>query len=119
MSMQPRHVSHYLVNVLAEIIVKHGSEGGIGIAKSKRDIATEASGARMSAILDEVEGCITCGEKIAHERRHAPSGDYQIHRNNSNQQVQLRPCPVCRGYELERRWCGRCDGRGVLEVRHE
>jgi len=28
----------------------------------------------------------------------------------------VRPCPLCRGYNLERRWCGRCSGRGVVEV---
>jgi len=29
---------------------------------------------------------------------------------------QVRPCPKCRGYDLERRWCGVCDSRGVVEV---
>ncbi len=28
----------------------------------------------------------------------------------------LRPCPKCRGYDLERRWCGLCDGRGVIDT---
>jgi hypothetical protein len=44
------------------------------------------------------------------------AGAAQICRSNCNQQAQLRPCPACRGYELERHWCGRCDGRGVVEV---
>ncbi|PAP68369.1 hypothetical protein CJ023_29735 [Pseudomonas aeruginosa] len=29
---------------------------------------------------------------------------------------QFRPCPACRGYDLERRWCHVCDGRGVVDV---
>lgn len=24
-------------------------------------------------------------------------------------------CPACRGYSLERRWCGRCGGDGVIK----
>ena len=27
-----------------------------------------------------------------------------------------RPCPKCRGYDLERRWCGLCDGHGVIDT---
>ncbi|RWY01814.1 hypothetical protein EQH75_19205 [Pseudomonas aeruginosa] len=29
---------------------------------------------------------------------------------------EFRPCPACRGYDLERRWCHVCDGRGVVDV---
>lgn len=30
---------------------------------------------------------------------------------------ELRPCPYCRGYDLERRWCHVCNGRGVVDVK--
>lgn len=30
---------------------------------------------------------------------------------------ELKPCPYCRGYDLERRWCHVCNGRGVVDVR--
>lgn len=30
--------------------------------------------------------------------------------------AQVRPCPACRGYDLERLWCSRCEGRGVVEA---
>lgn len=29
---------------------------------------------------------------------------------------KFRTCPACRGYDLERRWCRFCDGRGVVDV---
>ncbi|HHM6395371.1 TPA: hypothetical protein ACRNQ2_004105 [Pseudomonas aeruginosa] len=30
---------------------------------------------------------------------------------------ELKPCPYCRGYDLERRWCHVCNGRGVVDVK--
>ncbi len=30
---------------------------------------------------------------------------------------ELKPCPYCRGYNLERRWCHVCSGRGVVDVK--
>ncbi|WP_225104371.1 hypothetical protein, partial [Pseudomonas aeruginosa] len=30
---------------------------------------------------------------------------------------ELKPCPYCRGYDLERRWCHVCNGSGVVDVK--
>ncbi|WXL23935.1 hypothetical protein WG219_11265 [Ectopseudomonas mendocina] len=35
-------------------------------------------------------------------------------RLRSDRQPLLRKCTHCRGYELERRWCHVCDGKGLV-----
>ena len=34
------------------------------------------------------------------------------------EQTPKRPCPECSGYEHQRHECERCDGTGMVEVKH-
>lgn len=78
--------------------------------------------------LDAIKDCVEMpGEKLtlrlyfhpniqlSHNTRYVII-TYRNGDNNMNKPI-YRPCPACRGYELERQTCSVCKTRGVVDVK--